>query len=69
MCNKMDITKEVAKKRLNYHTTMLDIYNVLNQIGILKDKKAEVLMKDHTMKAFDCLERLGYDLSSIKEKP
>ena len=63
----MDITKEVAKKRFNYHVTMLDIYNVLNQIGILKDRKAEFLMRNHTMGAFDCLERLGYDLSSIKE--
>jgi len=35
----MDITKKVAKMRFIYHTNMLDICNVLNQLGILKTKK------------------------------
>jgi len=47
---------------------MLDICNMLNQLSILKDEKAEEVMKSHTMQCFDCLERLGYDLSSLKEE-
>lgn len=41
----MDIVKEVAKMRLNFHASMLDVYNVANQLGILKDDKAEEIMK------------------------
>lgn len=33
----MSIVTKVAKMRLNYHATMLDICNVANQLGILKD--------------------------------
>lgn len=29
----MDITKSVAKMRFKYHANMLDVYNVLNQLG------------------------------------
>lgn len=52
----MDITKKVAALRFKYHANMLDVCNVLNQIGILKDEKAESVMKNHTMQCFDCLE-------------
>lgn len=61
----MDITKKVAALRFKYHANMLDVCNVLNQIGILKDKKAELLMKNHTMQCFDCLERLGYPVEKM----
>lgn len=61
----MDITKKVALLRFKYHANMLDICNVLNQIGILKDQKAELVMKDHTMQCFDCLERLGYPIEEM----
>lgn len=64
----MDITKKVAKVRFAYHTNMLNVCNVLNQIGILKDEKAERVMGDHTMASFDCLERLGYDVTSVFTK-
>lgn len=48
---------------------MLDVCNVLNQIGILKDEKAELVMKNHTMQCFDCLERLGYPIEKfLKEQ-
>ena len=53
-----DITKKVAKARLLYHSNMLDVCNVLNQLGILKDAKAEEVMKFHTMNCMDCLERI-----------
>ena len=53
-----DITKKVAKARLLYHSNMLDVCNVLNQLGILKDVKAEEVMKFHAMNCMDCLERI-----------
>lgn len=65
----MDITKKVAALRFKYHANMLDVCNVLNQIGILKDEKAESVMKNHTMQCFDCLERLGYPIEKfLKEQ-
>lgn len=39
------------------------------KIGILKDEKAESVMKNHTMQCFDCLERLGYPIEKfLKEQ-
>lgn len=64
----MDITKSVAKMRFRYHANMLDVYNVLNQFGIVKNEKANSVMKGHFMKALDCLERMGYDLSMFTKK-
>lgn len=37
---KMDIVKKVAKMRLSFHANMLDVCNIANQLGILKDDKA-----------------------------
>lgn len=42
----MDIVKEVAKMRLNFHASMLDVYNVANQLGIGDKYNAEVVKKD-----------------------
>ena len=57
----MNIVTKVAKARLNFHATMLDICNVANQLGIKKDEKAEKVMKDHCMKCFDAMEHMGLD--------
>lgn len=57
----MNIVTKVAKLRLNFHATMLDVYNIANQLGILKDEKAEEIMKKHTMKCFDAMEHMGLD--------
>lgn len=57
----MSIVTKVAKMRLNYHATMLDICNVANQLGILNDGKAEEVMKKHTFKCFDAMEHMGLD--------
>ena len=64
----MSIVTKVAKMRLNYHANMLDICNVLNQLGILKDEKAEEVMKNHTMKCFDAMEHMGLDPWKKNEK-
>lgn len=61
----MDITKVVAAIRFKYHVNMLDVNNVLNQLGIRKDDKAEERGKYHCMQSFDCLRRLGYDVDSL----
>lgn len=57
----MDIAKRVAKMRLTYHSNMLSINNVLNQLGIRKDEKAEEIGKKHTFQCFDALEHMGLD--------
>ena len=57
----MNIPKTVAKIRFKYHANMLDICNVANQLGILKDDKAEVVMKNHTMQCVDCMRRMYGD--------
>ena len=36
----MSIVTKVAKMRFNYHASMLDVCNVLNQLGILNDEKS-----------------------------
>ena len=65
----MNIVTKVAKMRLNYHATMLDICNVANQLGILKDEKAEEVMKKHTFKCFDAMEHMGLDpYGAMKEE-
>lgn len=65
----MSIVTKVAKMRLNYHATMLDICNVANQLGILKDEKAEEVMKKHTFKCFDAMEHMGLDpYGAMKER-
>ena len=64
----MSIVTKVAKMRLNYHASMLDVCNVLNQLGILNDEKAEELMKNHTVKCFDAMEHMGLDPWKKKNK-
>jgi len=57
----MSIVTKVAKMRLMFHANMLDVCNIANQLGILKDEKAEEVMKGHTMKCFDAMEHMGLD--------
>ena len=57
----MSIVKKVSKMRLMFHANMLDVCNVANQLGILKDEKAEEIMKHHTMECFDAMEHMGLD--------
>ncbi len=57
----MSIVTKVAKMRLMFHANMLDVCNIANQLGILKDEKAEEVMKRHTMKCFDAMEHMGLD--------
>lgn len=64
----MNIVTKVAKIEIKFHATMLDVYNIANQLGILKDEKAEEIMKKHTMKCFDAMEHMGLDpFSKLKD--
>ena len=63
----MSIVTKVAKMRLFFHANMLDVCNVANQLGILKDEKAEEIMKGHTMKCFDAMEHMGLDVKKFIE--
>lgn len=62
----MDITKLVAKLRLEHHMNMLNYNNILNQLHIRDDETAEEKAKYHFMECVDCLERLGKDVSEYK---
>lgn len=64
----MDICKKVAKMRLYYHMNMLDVNNVLNQLKLRSDNKAEECAKNHFMNCVDCLNRLGYDTDHFVNK-
>ena len=64
----MRIAKKVAKLRLLYHRRMLDVCDAANQLGILKDEKAEKVMKHHVMQCLDCMDHLGFDVSGYLNK-
>jgi hypothetical protein len=62
----MDITKVVAALRFKYHANMLDVNNVLNQLGLRNDEKAEEKGAYHAMTIInDVLPRLGYDVEGF----
>ena len=62
----MDITERVARMRFVYHSNMVSVVNVLNQLNIIPDDKAEELNKHHAMTIFtDILPRLGCDVEKI----
>lgn len=63
----MSLPNIVSIARFYYHGAMLDINNVLNQLGIRKDDKAEMIAKNHVMTIFnDILPRL-YGKDKIDE--
>ena len=56
----------IAEMRFNYHGALLDLNNVLNQLGLRSDLEAEKKGKYHTMTMLtDCLPQMGYDVSEI----
>ncbi len=65
----MNLPKTVAKMRFEYHGTLLDINNVLNQLGLRNDEKAEEIAKRHVMTMInDIAPRLGYDVGSLAKE-
>jgi hypothetical protein len=62
----MDLPKKVANMRLKYHLVAIDINNVMNQLHLRNDNKAEKKGKDHTMVIFnDILPLLGKDVEKV----
>ena len=46
---KRSLPEKVAIMRFKYHANMLDAVNVLNQLHILSDERAEKMNKNHAM--------------------
>lgn len=55
----MNVPNTVAKIRLAYHLNMLDVNNVLNQLHLMRDDKADMNNKNHLKKCIECYTRLG----------
>jgi hypothetical protein len=64
----MDIVKAVATMRFKYHSNMLDVVNVMNQLHLLSDNRAENANKHHVMECFDALEHLGIDVWQKRDR-
>lgn len=65
----MDISERVARMRLVYHSNMVSVVNVLNQLDIIPDDKAEEKNKNHVMTILtDIMPRLGYDVDKVFEQ-
>lgn len=59
----------VALLRCRYHLNAIDINNVLNQLGLRSNDKAEECAKNHVMTLWnDILPRLGYNTKEILTK-
>ena len=55
----MGAAEALARVRLHYHANLLEVNNVLNQLGIRNDDKAEEVAKHHVMTIInDCLPRI-----------
>jgi len=63
----MGLADKVSKMRLSYHLNGIEINNVLNQLHIRDDEKAERIAKNHVMTIFnDILPRL-YGKEAVDE--
>lgn len=58
------LSEFVAKMRYQYHLNAIELVNVANQLGLIKNDKAEKKNKSHVMKVFnDILPRIyGEDM-------
>ena len=62
----MDISTMVTKIRLRHHTNVIERNNVLNQLKLRSDSKAEEIAKKHTMIIIgDIFPRLGLDVKEV----
>ena len=67
---KKSLPELVTELRFKYHTNMLDVVNVANQLHILSDEKAERMNRNHCMTIFeDLLPRMtGLSVEQILEE-
>lgn len=62
----MNLPKIITIIRLKYHLEAIDVNNVLNQLHIRNDAKANRKGAEHTMIILeDIMPRLGYDTSEL----
>lgn len=65
----MSFAVKIAKIRLNYHATLADFGNGLNQLGLISDEKAEEFCREHGMKAIEAGARMhGLTLEEFLKK-
>lgn len=57
---KMDLPNLVSAIRFEYNGDLINVNNVLNQIGIRSNEKAEEISIRRTKNCIDCLFRLGW---------
>lgn len=51
----MGIPEKIAKVRFSYHASLTSVGNILNQLGVLSDNKANAFNEKHLYKALGCL--------------
>ena len=62
----MGIAETVTKMRYKYHLEAIELNNVLNQLGMRSDTKADECAKRHVVTLLtDIMPRMGYDTSSL----
>lgn len=71
----MGLAEKVAKMRMSYHLNAIEVNNVLNQLHIRGDEKAEQIAKDHVMTLFNDIfprlygkEALDAAMAKLKER-
>ena len=61
----MNVPETVAKIRLKYHLSMIDLVNAGNQLHFISDEKANNANKNHLKNCIDCYERLGVKMPKV----
>ena len=64
----MNIKMKIVNFILSYVETILKIYKVLTESGILKEEKVAPLTMHLCVKAFDCIERMEYNIYGCLER-
>ena len=61
----MNVPETIAKIRLKYHLSMIDLVNAGNQLHFISDEKANNANKNHLKNCIDCYERLGVKMPKV----
>lgn len=65
----MGFPEKLAKMRFNYYTNMLSVNNILNQLGLMSDKRANMSNKYYFYKAMDAFSFMSQeDIKELKTK-
>ena len=61
----MNVPETVARIRLKYNLSMIDLVNAGNQLHFISDEKADNANKNHLKNCIDCYERLGVKMPKV----